>query len=134
MKSLHKWVVLVFICVRANACIISPFQITIHNSEQLKDESSIFFFGRLDSQSIDIVNKIQLVKFTIIHSYKGDVSGQISIVNDLSSSCSRAFENPMSAYYVFAMQDSESNNYKITGSATFVPLDYSIEYGWSPEL
>ncbi|MEP4548154.1 MAG: hypothetical protein ABJ000_18375 [Saccharospirillum sp.] len=106
----------------------------MNNSEQLFDESDIVFWGRLDSELVNTKDREQLAKFTIIKSYKGEISGQIAIVNELSNSCSRVFEMPMSAYYVYAKNDDEDGNYRISGRATFVPLEYSIEHEWEPQL
>lgn len=127
-------ILIALISLDANACVISPFHTTIVNAEKLFVKSDISFFGRLDTETINAEIREQIAVFTVIKSLKGNVSGQISIVNDLSSSCSRVFETPMSAYYVFAERDDDGLKYRINGRATFVPLEYAMEDNWSPKL
>lgn len=134
MKKLLLTLVLLFSQLNAVACVVSPFATTIHNADKLMVSSDIFFFGRFDSAFTDDEKREQVAKFTVIKSYKGNVSGEVVIENNLTTSCSRLFESPMSAYYVFAKLVKGSGNYRVEGGATFIPLEYSLEENWAPEL
>lgn len=101
--------------------------------ERFLEESDIVFFGSLDSEEIDDEAMEQVATFTVIKSYKGNISGKITIINKLSSSCSRAFQAPKSAFYVYAKATEQRAIYQISGFASFVPLSNAQEYEWSPE-
>jgi len=117
----------------SEACPISPFKRITLESDKFLKQADVLFFGRLDSEEVDLEGREQVAKFTIIKSYKGEVSGQVVIKNKLNSSCSRKFQVPQSTFYVFAKSTDQSGVYQIPGFATFIPLGNALEYKWSPE-
>jgi hypothetical protein len=102
-------------------------------SDRFLEEADVAFFGVLDSHEIDEKTLEQTAIFTVIKSYKGDVGGKITIVNTLGSSCSRPFQVPQSAFYVYAEATKKMAIYRISGFASFVPLGNAMEYEWTPE-
>jgi len=117
----------------SEACPISPFKRVALESDKFMEQSDIMFFGRLDAEEIDPESRVQTARFTVIKSYKGDVSGQVTIKNKLRSSCSRRFQVPQSTFYVYAKATEKGAVYQISGFASFVPLGNAQEYKWSPE-
>lgn len=133
MKKLVLTSLLLALSLASEACPISPFKRVTMDSDRFLEKSDVVFFGRLDSEEIDEKSMEQTATFTIIKSYKGNVSGQVTIINKLSSSCSRAFQVPQSAFYVYATATEQGAIYRISGFASFVPLANALEYEWSPE-
>lgn len=129
MKALIL-ITLLVCAVSVDACIISPYHMTVTQSEEIRDKSDVVFFGKLSKLDTNKSGE-QTAVFTIIKSYKGSLSGDVVIKNRfLSSSCSRPFRTIGSAYYVFALKTDDPGIYKIPSSATFVPLESAIESGW----
>lgn len=112
---------------------MSPFKRTAMDSDRMLQEYDVMFFGRLDSEEMIQDGRKQVATFTVIKSYKGNVSGVVVINNKLSSSCSRVFQIPNSAFYVFAKSAETEGVYEISGFASFIPLGNAMEYEWSPE-
>lgn len=132
MNKLLLVSLLFFFSLVSEACPVSPFKRVTMESDRFRDQSDIVFFGSLDTEEFDEKSKQQTARFTIIKSYKGDVSGQIIITNKLNSSCSRNFNVPQSAFYVYAKATEKPAVYRITGFASFVPLEYALEHEWLP--
>ena len=108
------------------ACIISPAQRIVMNTEQYIESSDVVFFGKLES--LELNNEEQKAFFTVIKSYKGNPEFKVSIINKYASSCSRAFENVGTAYYVFAQKSEAKNTYIIPApSATFMSLQQAMD-------
>jgi len=108
------------------ACIISPAKRLAMYTEQVFESSDIVFFGKLER--IEQSEDEQKAYFTVIKVYKGNLKNEVSIINSYSSSCSRAFENIGSAYYVFAQDKVFSTSYKIPDtSATFMSLQQAMD-------
>ena len=95
-------------------------------TDQVFESSDIVFFGKLER--IEQSEDEQKAYFTVIKVYKGNPKNEVSIINSYSSSCSRAFENIGSAYYVFAQDKVFSTSYKIPDtSATFMSLQQAMD-------
>jgi len=125
MKSLLT-IILVFTSLSTAACIISPAQRLAMHTEQVFESSDIVFFGKLER--IEQSNNEQKAYFTVIKVYKGSPKSEVSIINGYTSSCSRAFENIGTAYYVFAQDKLFSTSYKIPEtSATFMSLQQAMD-------
>ena len=108
------------------ACIISPAQRIVMNTEQFIESSDVVFFGKLES--LEQNNEEQKASFTVIKLYKGNTEFKVNVINKLASSCSRAFENVGTAYYVFAQKSEAKNTYTIPdASATFMSLQQAID-------
>jgi hypothetical protein len=133
MKHLFLTIAFLLLSGAVQACIMSPFKRTAMYSEKVLEQSDVMFFGRLDAEEFDEKTNTQRATFTVIKSYKGNLSGQVVVLNKLSSSCSRAFKVPHSAFYVYAERVNDSNTYSMPRSATFIPLGNAIDYDWSPE-
>ena len=113
------------------ACIISPFKRTAMNSDEIREKADIVFFGKLAKLSMKSTGE-QTATFTVIKSYKGNVTGDITIRNEKLSSCFRPFQTIDSAYYIFATKVKKSNEYEVFTSVSngFIPLEAAIEYSW----
>jgi len=126
MKKSITTIFLLILSAQAYACIISPLYDVAMNVEKFKKKADLVFFGKLEQTTL--INKyIHASNFTIIKTYKGKASKQVTIINKLHSSCSRPFSKVGTAYYVFANKTNKENEFIIDGYATFVPLNVAIE-------
>ncbi|WP_413662919.1 hypothetical protein ACG1BZ_17355 [Microbulbifer sp. CNSA002] len=133
MKHIVLTTLILAFSLTSAACPISPFKRVTLESDKFLEQSDVMFFGRLESEEIDSEAMEQTATFTVIKSYKGNVNGKVIIKNKLSSSCSRGFQVPQSAFYVYAKSTEKNAIYKISGFASFVPLGSAQELEWSPE-
>ncbi len=69
MKHIFTLLILIGLCPVSLGCIISPYKMTIMNSENLRNLSDVIFFGKL----VDLKTKEdgkQLANFFVIKSIK----------------------------------------------------------------
>jgi hypothetical protein len=113
-------------------CIISPYQMTAMNSENLRDLSDAIFFGKLVELKTNKDGK-QLATFFVIKSIKGDLEGRVKIRNEHLSSCFRQLQTIDSAYYIFATKSQIIGQYDISNSVSngFVPFEWAVDQDWS---
>ncbi len=131
MKQIFTLLILIGLCPVSLGCIISPYQMTAMNSENLRDLSDVIFFGKL----VDLETKKdgkQLAKFFVIKSIKGELEGRVEIRNEHLSSCFRGFQTLDSAYYIFATKSQFSGQYEVTNSSSngFVPFEWAVGQKW----
>ncbi|MEM8491618.1 MAG: hypothetical protein AAF756_12425 [Pseudomonadota bacterium] len=101
-------------------------------SDEFYEQADVVFFGKLNAVELDTEAGEQFASFTVIESYKGSAIGELLVVNKLNSSCSRQFQNPDTAFYVYAKSSEHKSVVLISGFATFVPLGNALEKEWSP--
>ena len=132
MKHIVLTSLLLVFSLTNEACPISPFKRITLESDKFLEQYDVLFFGRLDSEEIDLDTMVQTATFTVIKSYKGNAIGKVTVKNKLGSSCSRRFQVPQSAFYVYAQATEQDAIYQISGFASFVPLGNAQEFKWSP--
>jgi len=91
MKHIFTLLILIGLCPVSLGCIISPYKMTIMNSENLRNLSDVIFFGKL----VDLKTKEdgkQLANFFVIKSIKGELEWRMEIRNEDLTSCFRVSE------------------------------------------
>ena len=117
----------------ALSCPVSPISRTAYYSDSILEKSDVMFLGRLESESREENSLLQMATFTVLESYKGNVSGKVTVKNELRTSCSRAFKVVGQKFYVFALKTAKKNVFKMPHTATFIPLGNAEELNWSPK-
>jgi hypothetical protein len=132
MKQIFTLLILLGLCPVSLGCIISPYQMTAMNSENLRDLSDAIFFGKLVELKTNKDGK-QLATFFVIKSIKGDLEGRVKIRNEHLSSCFRQLQTIDSAYYIFATKSQIIGQYDISNSVSngFVPFEWAVDQDWS---
>ncbi|MAQ99463.1 MAG: hypothetical protein CMI00_02890 [Oceanospirillaceae bacterium] len=136
MEIKQRSIIIFLLCfllsLTSNACIVPPSQRITSEEARFFDKADVVFFGRLDAEHIDDNAIKQTAVFTVIKSYKGNTRGKVTVINRMTSSCSRPFEKPGSAYYIYAQTTDDESSYLIDGFASFVSLEDAQSYHWSP--
>lgn len=109
------------------ACIADPLHSVAQNPKPFNEHSDIVFLGKIIAFD-DLTRKKQIVTFAVEKTFKGPELNNVTISNSLTSSCSRAFIELGSSYYVFAKLSKSDGNFVIESYATFVPLKVAEEH------
>lgn len=119
-------IVMMFYSSAMLACPLDPIAQTAKQAEWEYKQADYVFLGKITSFD-DLKEHEQIVTFYIEKTFKGPELNSVTIVNMLNSSCSRAFIEKGSSYYVFAKLKNDGN-YVIEGNATFVPVKLAEKY------
>lgn len=130
MRTFLLSIVLIF-SVELQACIISPSARVAMHSDEIRAKADIVFFGKVTKIYRKNTGE-QTATFRVIKSYKGEMTRDIVIKNEVLSSCFVPFQTIDSAYYIFATKIPKSAYYEITSSSSngFISLEDAIAYSW----
>ena len=122
--------ILLLNCTITFACIIDPLSRTAQDPKRSFENTDLVFLGKIIAFD-DFTNIKQVVTFSIDKTFKGPELSSVTIDNMMGNSCSRAFIEKGTSYYVFAVLNKGTGNYTIEKLASFVPIKLAEEHGMS---
>lgn len=133
MKHIFIYLVLFFVSKSAAACAIDTSTLLLEDPAPYYEKSDVVFIGEISS-FINFYENQQIVQFSVIRSFKGNVPDSTIVVNMLDSSCSKLFYRKGSQYYIFAENFKVKGSFIIKNSAAFVQAEMAQKNHFESKL